>query len=46
MCTVLNYIHVLYEMSIQLNYTNGLCVFTVLNYTHMYCIELLKCVLY
>jgi len=41
-CTVLNYIHVLYEMAIQLNYTNGLCVLTVTNYTHMYCIELLK----
>ena len=41
-CTVLNYIHVLYERAIQLNYTNGLCVLTVTNYTHMYCIELLK----
>jgi len=36
----------LYEMAIQLNYANGLCVFTVLNYTHMYCIDLHKFVLY
>jgi len=46
MCTVLNYTHMLYEMAIQLHHTNGLCVLTVRNYSHMYCIDLHKCVLY